>query len=220
VVVERIPGETIPQRILRDDRLATARGRLAAQFGETLGRIQQVPLDEVPMLSGGDALARYRQVLVDSGHPHPAFEMAFRWLEASRPPPADTVLVHGDYRNGNGIVDPDGLRAVIDWELAHIGDPTEDLAWLCLRAMRFGFPKPVGGLGDYHDVLDAYTAVTGRKVDADTLRWWMVLATVRWGAICVLRAVRHLSGTARSLEYAAIGRRVCEAEYDLLLLLP
>ncbi len=220
LLVERVPGETIPQRILRDERFAAARSRLAAQYGDALGRIQQVPLADVAMLPAEDALDRWQQVLRDSGHPHPVFEVAFRWLEAHQPPPSDPVLVHGDYRNGNGIVRPDGLRAVIDWELAHLGDPMEDLGWLCLRAWRFGFAKPVGGFGEYRDLLDAYTAATGRVVDAATLRWWMVVGTVRWGAVCVLRAMWHLSGTVRSLEFAAIGRRVCEAEYDLLLLLP
>jgi aminoglycoside phosphotransferase (APT) family kinase protein len=220
VLVERIAGEAIPQRILRDAQFADARCRLASQYGETLGRIQQVPLARLPALADEHPLQRYRRLLTESGHLHPALEVAFRWLEANRPGPGDQVLVHGDFRNGNGIVGPDGLRAVIDWELAHLGDPMEDLGWFCLRAFRFGHALPVGGFGEYRELIQAYRSVTGRTVDAETLRWWMVLGTVRWGLVCVLRTVQHLSGVARSLELAAIGRRVCEAEYDLLLLLP
>jgi aminoglycoside phosphotransferase (APT) family kinase protein len=220
VLVERVAGETIPQRILRDEHFAEARPRLAAQYGEVLGRIQQVPLAELPALAHEDPLVWYQRQLHDSGHLHPAFDLAFRWLEAHRPPAGEPVLVHGDFRNGNGIVGPDGLRAVIDWELGHVGDPMEDLAWFCLRAWRFGHPLPVGGFGEYRDLLGPYTATTGRVVDAETFRWWMVLMTIRWGMVCVGRAVAHLAGTARSVELAAIGRRVCEAEYDLLLLLP
>jgi aminoglycoside phosphotransferase (APT) family kinase protein len=220
VMVERVAGETIPQRILRDEQFAEARPRLAGQYGEVLGRIQQVPLAELPALAHEDPLVWYQRLLRDSGHLHPAFDLAFRWLEANRPPAGEPVLVHGDFRNGNGIVGPDGLRAVIDWELAHVGDPMEDLAWFCLRAWRFAQPLPVGGFGEYRALLGPYTAMTGRVVDSETLRWWMVLSTVRWGMVCVRRTVEYLAGTARSVELAAIGRRVCEAEYDLLLLLP
>lgn len=220
VLVERIAGETIPQRILREEQYARARPRLSGQYGETLGRIQRVPLADLPALADENPLAGFRRVLTASGHPHPVFEMALRWLETDRPAAGGPVLVHGDFRNGNGIVGPEGLRAIIDWELAHIGDPMEDLAWLCLRAWRFGHSLPVAGFGDYRDLIEAYRSVTGRDVDAETLRWWMVLGTVRWGIVCILRTNRHLSGTVRSLELAAIGRRVCEAEYDLLLLLP
>ena len=220
VLVERIAGETVPQRILRDAQFADPRRRLAGQYGETLAHIQQVPVARLPALADEHPLGRYRRILTESGHVHPAFEVAFRWLEGNRPEPGDRVLVHGDFRNGNGIVGPDGLHAIIDWELAHLGDPMEDLAWFCLRAWRFGHALPVGGFGEYRELVQAYRSGTDRAVDAETLRWWMVLGTLRWGLVCVLRTVQHLSGVARSLELAAIGRRVCEAEYDLLLLLP
>ena len=73
------------------------------------------------------------------GEPHPAFELGLRWLaEARAPRPTPPALVHGDFRNGNFIVGPDGMRAVLDWELAHLGDPIEDLGWLCVKSWRFG----------------------------------------------------------------------------------
>jgi aminoglycoside phosphotransferase (APT) family kinase protein len=129
------------------------------------------------------------------------------------------TLVHGDFRNGNLIVGADGLRAVLDWELAHIGDPLEDLGWLCVKSWRFGSPHRVGGFGDVDQLLDAYAQASGRRIDPQALSWWEVMGTLRWGIICILQAANHLSGAVRSVELAAIGRRVCEVENDLLLLL-
>jgi hypothetical protein len=130
------------------------------------------------------------------------------------------TVVHGDFRLGNLLVDQGGLRAVLDWELAHLGDPLEDLAWFCVRAWRFGSPLPAGGVATREALVTAYEAAGGARVDRDALRWWEVLGTLKWGVICVMQAFGHLSGASRSVELATIGRRVCENEWDLLGLLP
>jgi aminoglycoside phosphotransferase (APT) family kinase protein len=149
------------------------------------------------------------------------FEWAFRWLQAHRPAPTAPRLVHGDFRMGNLIVDGSTLTAVLDWELVHIGDIHEDLAWFCIRAWRFGAPAALaaGGLGGIDDFVAAYERAGGATVDRAALHWWMVLGTLRWGMICRYQAQRHLSGQTRSVELAAIGRRVCETEWDVLDLL-
>ena len=149
------------------------------------------------------------------------FEWAFRWLAAHRPAPSPSRLVHGDYRMGNLIIDGSQLAAVLDWELVHIGEVYEDLAWFCIRAWRFGAPadRAAGGLGSVEDFLCAYARAGGATVDRAAFHWWLVLATLRWGVICRYQAERHLSGLSRSVELAAIGRRVCETEWDLLTLL-
>jgi aminoglycoside phosphotransferase (APT) family kinase protein len=219
LVVERVEGEGNPRRLLRDDAWAAVRPRLAAQCGDSLARIHGIPLAAVPGLPEPDPLGFWRDVLDASGHPHPAFELALRWLEERRPPPAGRVVVHGDFRNGNLIVGPDGLAAVIDWELAHVGDPLSDLAWLCLKAWRYGRPAPVGGFGAVDDLLAAYQAAGGIEVDREALRWWEVQATLRWGVICIIQVRTHLSGEFPSMELAAIGRRVCETVWDLLELI-
>jgi len=127
--------------------------------------------------------------------------------------------VHGDFRLGNLIVGPDGVRAVLDWELAHLGDPREDLGWLCARVWRFGWPDMVGGMGTVADLLDAYARHGGDRVDPADLFWWQVLATLRWGAICLEQARVHLSAEFRSVELAVIGRRAAEMEYELMRML-
>jgi aminoglycoside phosphotransferase (APT) family kinase protein len=220
LLVECIEGETIPQRILRDPEYATVRRRLAHEYGHALARLHRTPLCDVPGLAPEEPLARYRSVLDEIASPHPALELGFRWLVRHQPPPGRRVLVHGDFRSGNGIVTPAGLAAIIDFELAHVGDPLEDLGWFCIRAWRFGEAPPAGGFGSVEEFVDGYRDAGGDPPDLDALRWWIVFGTVRWAIICLLQGATHLSGHRRSVELAAVGRRVCEPEFDLMLLLP
>ena len=219
MIVKSVAGETIARKILRDDQFADARPHLVRDLGAAAARIHQVPTQQLTGLSSDDQVQSYRTILNDLGEPHPVFEIAFRWLESNRPTSQKTTLVHGDFRLGNVIVDAGGLRAVLDWELAHIGDPMEDLGWLCVRAWRFGGKGPVAGLGNYDELFDAYEEVAGVRPERDVVRWWEILGTLKWGIMCIVQANTHLSGVSRSHELAAIGRRVCENEYDLIGLL-
>ncbi|PRZ44203.1 aminoglycoside phosphotransferase (APT) family kinase protein [Antricoccus suffuscus] len=220
VLMHYVDGETLARKILREDAFAAVRPQLAAQCGEILAQIHTMDIDALPGLyEEYDVLTTMRSRLDELGWPSPTLELALRWLEDHRPAPTGRTVVHGDFRHGNLIIDPDGVRAVLDWEVVHIGDPMEDLGWMCVRAWRFGAPLPVGGFGEYDDLYRAYERVSGTPVDPDSAFWWQVLGTVRWGIGCMAQAERHLSGITRSVELAAIGRRVCEQEYDVLLLL-
>jgi aminoglycoside phosphotransferase (APT) family kinase protein len=218
MILERVDGEAIPRRILRDPEFEQARPQLVGQATAALARIHTIDPGSVPGLETTDPLEAWKLVLHGLGEPHPAFEIAFRWLEANRPPLRRPRLVHGDFRLGNLMVGPDGLRAVLDWELAHAGDPAEDLGWMCVRAWRFGSDLPALGLGTYEELLDAYAAVAapGDAVDADALSWWETFGTLRWGVMCVLMASQGLASGHLSVELAAIGRRACENEWDVL----
>jgi aminoglycoside phosphotransferase (APT) family kinase protein len=219
-VMQRVDGETIARKILRDQEYAAARPLLAAQCGEQAARIHAVPaagLPLLPVMGAREQIEQYRETIDNLGEPHPAFELGLRWLADHVPPdePAP-VLVHGDYRNGNLVVGADGLRAVLDWELAHLGDPVEDLGWMCVKSWRFGAKEPVGGFGPYEELLDAYESASGSHVELDRLRYWEVFGTLKWGVICQVQASLHWSGAIRSVELAALGRRVAEMEWDLL----
>ena len=219
LICDAIGGETIVRRIQRqlDD---TDRARLLRQCGEALAAIHRADTD-LPGLTLEDQLAEWREQLDTMADTTATFEWAFRWLAANRPAPSPPHLVHGDFRMGNLIVDGSGLAAVLDWELVHVGEVYEDLAWFCIRAWRFGAPLDLaaGGLGSIEDFLHAYEKAAGATVDRTAFHWWLVLATLRWGVICRYQAERHLSGQTRSVELATIGRRVCETEWDLLNLL-
>ena len=219
LILQALDGETIARKLLRDDVFATARGLLVEHCAQSLARLHAIDPGAVPGLVAVDQVTRYREILDLLGQPHPTFELALRWLEEHRPSASAPVIVHGDFRLGNLIVGQDGLRAVIDWELAHIGDPAEDLGWFCVKAWRFGSLPPVAGVGEYDELLDAYVAAGGVGVTRETLRWWEVMGTLKWGIMCIMQTSAHLTGVAKSHELAAIGRRVCENEHDLFLAL-
>jgi aminoglycoside phosphotransferase (APT) family kinase protein len=219
LISTRVPGETIPRRILRSA-TGEARQRLLAQCAAALAALHAADPDRIPGLRADDPLVLLRDWLDALGQPSAVFEIALRWLLQHRPPPGATAVVHGDFRLGNLIVGESGLAAVLDWELVHRGDPLEDLGWFCVRAWRFGEDaRPAGGLGSIEEFVAGYERAAGGHVDRDALRWWQVFGTLRWGVICQRQAHRHLSGQTRSVELAAIGRRVCENEWDLLELL-
>jgi aminoglycoside phosphotransferase (APT) family kinase protein len=221
LVMGRARGESIARRLLRDERYDRARQALPGQLAAAAAAIHAVPLAEVPSLPvGGGTLGEIERLegeLDRIGEPHPALELGLRWLRGHQPEPLGPVLVHGDLRLGNFLADERGLVAVLDWELCHAGDPAEDLAWLCVRSWRFGSDqRAVAGLGTRDELLAAYRRAGGAPVSREQLRFWEVLGNVRWGVICLVQADTHLSGARRSLEHAAIGRRTCEPEWDLL----
>lgn len=229
LIAERVEGATIPRHILRlvaDDSHASE--RLTEQCGTALAKLHSIPVEtiptSVPRVVDPSPCAAYvptlSMALDHLDYPHPTLRFAIAWLDRNRPAVAAApALVHGDFRNGNIVVDPGGLVAVLDWELAHIGDPMEDLAYLCMRTWRFGnHHLPVGGFGSMDVLSDAYVNAGGVWRD-DAFDWWMIARTAWWGIGLAFQAAAFASGATRSIVHAASGRRVVELEYDLLSLL-
>ena len=223
-VMRRIGGTAIARKLLRDSPYEAARKKIASQLGEILAHLHAVPVAGLPPLTrreAADHIAGQRRALDLLDRPQPVFELALSWLDRRKPAPtAEPVLVHGDYRTGNYLADESGVTAILDWEGAHLGDPIEDLGWLCVKSWRFGaVDKPAGGFGSREELWSAYECAGGIKVDPARAHWWEVFGTVRWGIICHNQAWRHLSGAIKSMELASIGRRAVETEVDLLQLL-
>ncbi len=225
-VMERIEGETLARRLLREPAYEGARRVMTGQLGEILARIHAVPLDQTLAAlpgyqddghSAALELARYEEIYRHiAPEPHPVIEYGFRWLGARLPPSGRRVLVHGDYRIGNVMFGPEGVRVVLDWEQAHVGDPMEDLGWMCVRAWRFGSTLSVGGIGERADFFAAYERAGGGAVDPEVVRFWEALGDLKWAVICIAQAKTYLDGGVKSVELASIGRRTAEAEHDLL----
>ncbi|ABE39098.1 aminoglycoside phosphotransferase [Rhodopseudomonas palustris BisB5] len=222
-IMQRVEGETIPRKILRDAQFATARPMLARQLGGILAGIHGIESAALPALrtmSSTEEIAQLDAEYRSFGWPRPVFELALRWLSRHDPGVSKKItLVHGDFRHGNLIIGPDGVRAVLDWELAHLGDPMEDLGWVCVNSWRFGeIDKPVGGLGSREEMFAGYEA-GGGNVDADRVKFWEVMGTLRWGIMCCGMMQRFRQGPDHSMERAMIGRRSSETEIDLLRIL-
>jgi aminoglycoside phosphotransferase (APT) family kinase protein len=222
-IMDLVEGETIPRKILRDDQFALARPKLARQLGQVLAIIHGEDLTQLPELRRMTAAGEIAELERDYRNfdwPRPVFELALRWLRDHDPGPCEQVtLVHGDFRHGNLVIGPHGVRAVLDWELAHLGDPMEDLGWICVNSWRFGeIDKPVGGFGTREELFAGYEAA-GRRVDRDRVMFWEVMGTLRWGVMCCGMMQRFRVGPEHSVERAMIGRRSSETEIDLLRLL-
>jgi aminoglycoside phosphotransferase (APT) family kinase protein len=226
-VMERIEGESLARRLLRDPAYENARHVMTAQLGAILARIHAVPIADPALADLPGAreeghpavleLARYEQIYRTlAPEPHPVIEYGFRWLGARLPTSTRRVLVHGDYRIGNVMFGPEGVRVVLDWEQAHVGDPMEDLGWMCVRAWRFGSALPVGGIGEREAFFAAYERAGGGTVDPEVVRFWEALGDLKWAVICIAQAKTYLDGGVKSVELASIGRRTAEAEHDFL----
>jgi aminoglycoside phosphotransferase (APT) family kinase protein len=225
-VTDFVAGETLGRRIVHDDPYGPARAVFAGECGRILAGLHRVPVEDTPLeppsatrSSAAAQLDLFERLLDGYDVARPVLELALRWLRTHATNGGRRVVVHGDFRVGNLIVGPEGIRAVLDWELAHIGEPAEDIGWLCTRSWRFGGPGRVGGVGDLDDLLAAYGQAGGDPIDPEQVRYWEVLGNLRWAVIAVAQAFSHLHGVRRSVELAAIGRRVAEVEHDLMELL-
>jgi len=229
-LMDRLEGETIPRRLLRDDAYAAAREGMVDDLGAILARIHAIDVDRRrlrglarpgPERSAAEdqlalAVAAVHELAPD---PHPVLELAARWLEARLPRSDRQTLVHGDYRIGNVMFDARGVVAILDWELAHVGDPVEDLGWLCTKAWRFGSAQPAGGIGTREALLEAYEKAGGGPVSLEHLRFWEALGSFKVAVVFIRQAHVHLSGAMPSLELASLGRRTAEAEEALVEIL-
>jgi aminoglycoside phosphotransferase (APT) family kinase protein len=218
-----VEGETLGGRIARGEAFADTRTFLARQCGEILARIHTLDPAAFPSLrraTPADLVKSYEDVYRASAWPRPVFELAFRWLaDRCPPPPEHPRLVHGDFRNGNLMVGPEGVRAVLDWEIAHVADPMEDLGWICVGSWRFGVDdKPVGGFGLREDLWAGYETAGGAPVRREHALWWEVFGSLRWGVMCSGMAATFRT-VDPNVERAVIARRASETEIDLMRLL-
>lgn len=219
-VMQRVAGEVDPGAIL-----AAPPPSLIADLGRELAHIHALPdaavPAAVPLLDTAAALAELRARFATYGGDRPVIALAIKWCEDHLPPPvAPPVLVHGDYRMGNILVDDDGLAAVLDWELAHRGDHHEDLAYGCMTVWRFARPdRPAFGVGPVEEFFAAYAAAGGAPVDPARFRFWLIYRTLWWALGCLGMGAAWRDHVDRSLERVVVARRTAEQELDLLMLL-
>ncbi len=214
-VMERLEGETIGRRIVR----TPVPAGLPEQMAEELAKIHALPRGQLPFLEEA-TIDRLVDELDEVGEPHPAIELGLWWLREHPPPPREPVVVHGDFRIGNLVIDESGLVGVLDWEFAHLDDPARDLAFGLVRAWRFGADDlRLGGIGHVEPYLERYNELTGFDVRPEELDYWELAGNVGWAIGCLTQAQRHLTGQERSVELAILGRLGAEVEYEICHLL-
>ena len=224
-LMEWLEGEALGARIVRSPEFDEIRPRLAYECGRVLARIHNIDLDATGLRSRlweipprdfvEQTWERYR--LLET--PHPMIDYAGQWLMEHLPGDAESRLVHNDFRNGNFMLAPDGIVAVLDWEVAHIGDPMRDLGWICTNSWRFGSSDPVGGFGQYEDLFRGYEEESGRKVDPDHVKFWEVFGSFWWATGCLGMGEHYRTGPDQTVERPAIGRRSSECQVDCVNLL-
>ncbi|MEE1876947.1 phosphotransferase [Altererythrobacter litoralis] len=223
-VMRALPGTPDPRTILADNAGDAEGQKLAGQLARELAGIHGVDFNALPeglpTLDPAEGVAGLRTQFEEAGGDRPVVALALRWLEDNLPAPTDPALIHGDYRLGNVLVAGRELTGVLDWELAHLGDPHEDLAYACMTVWRFArIDRPAAGLASLDDLFAAYEAAGGRPVDPACFHWWLVYRTCWWALGCWRMGRTWREGADRTVERAIISRRTSEQELDLLLLL-
>lgn len=224
-LMEWLDGEALGARIVRSPEFEAIRPKLAYECGRVLAKIHSIDLDatglrarlgEIPPAEFVEQTwERYR--LLDT--PQPMIDYAARWLMDNLPEQHEVALVHNDFRNGNFLLSPEGIVAVLDWEVAHVGDPMRDLGWMCTNSWRFGASDPVGGFGQYEDMFKGYEDESGKAVDPDHVKFWEVFGSFWWSVGCLGMAEHYRSGPDKTVERPAIGRRSSECQVDCVNLL-
>ena len=224
-LMEWLDGEALGARIVRSPEFEAIRPKLAYECGKVLAKIHSIDLDatglrsrlwEIPPAEFVEQTwERYRLL----NTPQPMIDYVARWLMENLPKKHETALVHNDFRNGNFMLSPDGIVAVLDWEVAHVGDPMRDLGWMCTNSWRFGSSDPVGGFGKYEDLFKGYEDESGKIVDPEHVKFWEVFGSFWWSVGCLGMAEHYRSGPDKTVERPAIGRRTSECQVDCVNLL-
>jgi aminoglycoside phosphotransferase (APT) family kinase protein len=221
-IMQRLPGIAAGHKVTRDSRLVPDPARLARELAANLARLHGIRpphagLGFLKTMRARDCIAHYRSYLDTLSHPYPVLEWGLRWCEINAPQSEETTFIHRDYRTGNYLVHDGHLAGVLDWEFPAFGNPLEDIGWMCARCWRFARPDLiVGGIAGVEDFIPEYERVSGRRVSPGDLRYWQIMAHLRWAVIALQQVGRHLSGTEPSLELALTGHIIGLLELEIL----
>ncbi|MEZ5652455.1 MAG: phosphotransferase family protein [Burkholderiaceae bacterium] len=227
-IMEAITGCEAAGPALMQTPYAQHHERIAAQKWHLLGRIATADPARVGDACESVAADRcWRRELdhwseclnSEAVEPQPIAQAAIRWLRANPPPPAQRIsIVHGDYRTGNFLVSPQGeIRAVLDWEMMHLGDPLEDLAWGLNRVWAFQNDERVGGLVSRQRAIEHWSLSSGLSVDPAALSWWELFSSVKGQAIWQGAAHAFESGANRDLMLAFAASIMINAQDRVML---
>lgn len=226
-IMRALPGIGLGPKIVKDTSIGGDRDRLACDLATEMAKIHRITPEKLaPGLLGPpptdpalNLVATYHEWLDSLTVQRPVLAWALYWLRENAPDPEDVVLCHRDFRTGNYLVDESGLTGILDWEFAGWGDPCEDLGWFSCRFWRFGATQlDAGGISTNDRFHAAYEKASGRTLDPARIRYYEVMANLRWAIIALQQAGRFTSGAEDGLELALISRRVPEMEAEIIAL--
>lgn len=218
LIVEKADGST-PIPWGTDDGLSDARRAvLGEQFADALGALHAIDWRDTLLARFGDGLsvdnAALRQVELWSANyrrwalrPHPMLHKLFAWLRANAPVAPRLSIVHGDYRLGNFLEVDGKVTAVLDWELVHLGDPHEDLAWTCLPQYRGGTPL-MSKLVGREDLYARHAAHTGEAVNEASMHYYTLFSLAKLAVTHIAAAYAFERGGFRDLRMPAMGTQI------------
>lgn len=214
-MMSRIDGQTDPRTLCTDPTYEPIRGEVARQKAEILARIHNIDWEAkglhflgVPASPAACAdmeIERWESTMrKDQLEPQPVLEMAISWLKRNKPAPAQRIsIVHADYRTGNFLYTAqEGIKGVLDWEMAHLGDPLEDVAWACIKSWRWSGDGKIGGLLDREDFYRLYEQYSGLKVDRQAVHFWEVLGNLKLAVIFITGAQSYCTGKTNEIMLA------------------
>jgi aminoglycoside phosphotransferase (APT) family kinase protein len=228
-VMERIDGCESQFQALLDPGFAPHRAGLAQRMYEILADIASTPITGLPATESSEVPSPeacwkreldYWEGMIDANQlePQPIARAGIRWLRAHPPPPPPQVaVVHGDYRTGNFLYREDRILGVLDWEMAHFGDPLEDLAWSFMPAWQWARDGKAGGIVEIDDAVRIWEARSGRRVDRAALHWWLTFSCVKAQGIWLTGARQFADGRAQDILLAFTSYWLINAQDRFLL---
>jgi aminoglycoside phosphotransferase (APT) family kinase protein len=228
-VIERLPGITDARTLVTSPQWESIRPLVTRQKAEILAAIHRFDIDRLPSIerppspadSARHEVERWEQVMRrDTLEPQPVLELAFSWMKRHLPPPpARLAVVHGDYRTGNFLYDESGITGILDWEMAHAGDPVEDLGWVVIKSWRWAGDDRVGGLCSREEFVRLYEEAGGVKVDPAALKFWEVFGNVKFATLFLTGTKAVIQGKTPDLLLAVTAHIQPGLEVELLELI-
>jgi aminoglycoside phosphotransferase (APT) family kinase protein len=228
-VMERIDGCESQFQALLEPAFAPHRAALAQRMYELLAEIATTPIDGLPAaehasVPSPDACWRreldYWEGVIDASElePQPIARAGIRWLRRHPPPPAQRLsVVHGDYRTGNFLYRGPQIFAILDWEMAHFGDPLEDLAWSLMPAWQWARDGKAGGIVEPDEAIRIWEARSDLRADPAALHWWQTFSCVKAQGIWLTGAREFAEGRAQDILLAFTSYWLINAQDRFLL---
>jgi len=205
------------------------RKRLGTQFIDALAALHRVHWQDKPIASMGQGITAENAARVNveqwaaliqrwAMRPYPLAEWGVRWLKEHPPVAPRVTIVHGDYRTGNFLEEDGTITAILDWELVHLGDPHEDLAWASMPMYKGGTPY-IGRLCEPEWFYERYAEKSGITVSMDSVRYYQVFSMLKLAATHMAAARCFEEGRFNDLRMPAMGSQIatCLRQMDKMI---